>query len=203
MASSPPPIMKPQAHDPSGGYDALAHEFMLRRDPRIGVATVREWARTLPPGGAVLDLGCGHGVPISQALVQDGFEVHGVDASPVLVAAFRQRFPQAQVVCEAVEGSGFFGRTFDAVVAWGLLFLLAPHTQEALLHRVGSILHPGGSFLFTAPEQACSWTDVMTGRQSISLGSDGYRTILAAAGMALLAEHQDEGENHYYETRKV
>ena len=191
------------AHDPSSGYDALADEFMLHRDPAIGVATVREWARALPPGGTVLDLGCGHGVPISQALIEDGFKVYGVDASPVLVAAFRQRFPQVQVVCEAVEDSSFFGRTFDAVIAWGLLFLLAPHKQEALLHRVGSILHPGGSFLFTAPEQDCSWTDVMTGRQSISLGSDGYRTILAAAGMALLAEHQDEGENHYYEARKV
>ena len=188
--------------DSSSGYDALAHEFMRRRNPAVGVATVREWARALPPGSAVLDLGCGHGVPISQALIQDGFVVHGVDASPAMVAAFHDRFPQARVVCEAVEDSGFFGRTFDAVVAWGLLFLLAVDVQTALIHRVASVLRPGGRFLFTSPKEACTWTDILTGRPSISPGNAGYRASLAAAGLELLAEYQDEGENHYYDARK-
>ncbi|HEY9420990.1 MAG TPA: class I SAM-dependent methyltransferase [Thermoanaerobaculia bacterium] len=191
-----------RSSDSSRGYDALAHEFMLRRNPTIGVATVRNWARALPPEGAVLDLGCGHGVPISEALIQDGFVVYGVDASPAMVAAFHNRFPQAQVACEAVEDSGFFGRTFDAVIAWGLLFLLAADVQVALIHRVASVLLPGGRLLFTSPEQACTWTDVLTGRQSISLGNEVYRETLAAAGLELLTEYQDEGENHYYDARK-
>lgn len=194
--------MKQQASGSSNGYDALAHEFMLRRNPTIGVATVREWARALSPGGAVLDLGCGHGVPISETLIQEGFEVYGVDASPTMVAAFHDRFPQAHVACEAVEDSGFFGRTFDAVVAWGLFFLLAADAQVALIHRVASILRPGGRFLFTSPEQDCTWTDVLTRRPSVSLGQEAYQAILEAAGMELLAEYQDEGENHYYDARK-
>ncbi len=127
--------------------------------------------------------------------------VYGVDASPAMVAAFHERFPRAHVACEAVEDSGLFGRKFDAVVAWGLLFLLAADAQETLIHRVASVLLPGGRFLFTAPEQACAWTDRLTGRQSVSLGNEGYRTILAAAGLELLAEYQDEGENHYYDAR--
>ena len=114
--------------------------------------------------------------------------VYGVDASPAMVAAFHERFPQAHVACEAVEDSGLFGRTFDAVVAWGLLFLLAADAQEALIHRIASVLLPGGSFLLTAPEQTCTWTDMLTGRQSISLGNEGYRTILAAAGLERLAD---------------
>lgn len=188
--------------DASGGYEALAREFMHRRDPTIGVESVRQWSRELPSGGAVLDLGCGHGVPISRALVHDGFRVYGVDASAALVAAFRERFPQALVACEAVEHSRFFGRTFDGVLAWGLLFLLEPETQVALIQRVASALEPGGRFLFTAPEQACTWADVLTGRQCVSLGSDVYRTTLAAAGLALLGEHEDEGGNHHYDARK-
>jgi SAM-dependent methyltransferase len=194
--------MEQPVHDSSGGYDALADEFMRRRSPTIGVATVRDWARALPPGGAVLDLGCGHGVPISQALIEDGFVVYGVDASPAMVTAFHDRFPQAHVVCEVVEDSGFFGRTFDAVVAWGLLFLLAADAQAALIHRVASVLRPGGRFLFTSPKEACTWTDVLTRRQSISIGHEGYRATLAAAELELLAEYRDEGENHYYDARK-
>lgn len=80
----------------------------------------------LPEGVSVLDLGCGSGVPISEALLEEGCEVFGVDASPALVAAFRRRFPQAKVACEPVEESRFFDRTCDGVVAVGLLFLLAP-----------------------------------------------------------------------------
>jgi 2-polyprenyl-3-methyl-5-hydroxy-6-metoxy-1,4-benzoquinol methylase len=59
----------------------VATSFVAVRS-RIGAATVRSWARSLPPGAAILDLGCGSGVPIAQALLADGFDVHGVDASP-------------------------------------------------------------------------------------------------------------------------
>ena len=37
--------------DASNGYEALAREFMLRRDATIGVATVRQWARRLGGSG--------------------------------------------------------------------------------------------------------------------------------------------------------
>jgi cyclopropane fatty-acyl-phospholipid synthase-like methyltransferase len=85
---------------------------------------VAEWSQTLPSGATVLNLGCGTGVPISQALIERGFKVYGVDASPTIVAAFRARFPSVPVECAAVEDSDFFARTFDGVVAWGLFLLL-------------------------------------------------------------------------------
>jgi 2-polyprenyl-3-methyl-5-hydroxy-6-metoxy-1,4-benzoquinol methylase len=76
----------------------------------------------LPHGGTVLDLGCGTGLPISQVLIEGGFEVYGVDASTKMVAAFRARFPNVSVPCAAVKDPDFLGRTFDGVVAWGLSF---------------------------------------------------------------------------------
>ena len=94
--------------DPSNGYEAVASEFVERREQSsIGVATVRTWARSLPSGTSILDLGCGHGVPISMALMNDGFVIYGVDASPSLTAGFRRRLPHAHIACEAVEDSRF------------------------------------------------------------------------------------------------
>jgi 2-polyprenyl-3-methyl-5-hydroxy-6-metoxy-1,4-benzoquinol methylase len=49
---------------------------------------VANWWQMLPPGGTVLDLGCGTGVPISQALIERGFNLYGVDASRTMVGAF-------------------------------------------------------------------------------------------------------------------
>lgn len=185
--------------DRSSGYEGAAAEFMARRTGSgIGASTVRAWASALPAGASVLDLGCGHGSPVAQALLDDGFVVYGVDASPTLADAFRRRFPDAHVVCEPVERSTFFGRSFDGIVAIGLVFLLDPETQRALLRRMAAALSPGGRLLFTAPAETCVWTDVLTGRQSRSLGAGEYRAILADAGLALAGEQRDEGDNHYY-----
>jgi SAM-dependent methyltransferase len=195
--------MTPSAdQDPSNGYEAAAAEFVAQRDQWIGVATVRAWARTLSAGTAILDLGCGPGVPIARALIDDGFVVHGVDASPSLVAAFRRRFPHAQVACEAVEDSAFFGRTFDAVIAVGLMFLLSADTQRALLAKIAQTLNPGGRLLFTAPARPCTWNDILTGRLSVSLGAQAYQAILRDLGLTLVGEHRDEADNHYYDSQK-
>lgn len=185
------------SRDRSNGYEAVAGEFMAGRRG-VGAGTVRGWARSLVPGAAVLDLGCGHGVPISQVLMDKGFAVHGIDASPTLIAAFRERFPAVPAECAAVEESAFFGRTFDGVVAWGLMFLLPADTQTALVRKVTRTLNRGGRFLFTSPQAACTWPDALTGQPSISLGSDVYRRTLAAAGLEHVGEASDEGDNHYY-----
>ena len=42
--------------------------FLMARSTAIGVKEVRKWAETLPPGGSVIDLGCGPGFPITVAL---------------------------------------------------------------------------------------------------------------------------------------
>jgi SAM-dependent methyltransferase len=193
------PTKETTEDDPSNGYEAVASEFVERRgQSSIGVATVRKWARSLPSGASILDLGCGHGVPISMALMNGGFVIYGVDASPSLTAAFRRQFPHAHVACEAVEDSRFFGRTFDGIIAVGLMFLLPAAVQRDVIRKVALALDPGGRFLFTCPAQTCTWTDVLTGRQSLSLGVEEYKVVLSAVGFTPVTEYVDEGDNHYY-----
>ena len=184
--------------DLSNGWEAVARRFLGERSS-IGSRAVQRWARTLRADATILDLGCGSGVPISQSLIEAGLAVYGIDASPSMVAAFERRFPGVPVVCEAVERSSFFSRTFDGAVAWGLIFLLPADVQHAVIHRVAQALNIGGRFLFTAPSQACSWADASTGRVSLSLGASRYQALLADAGLTLVGEHEDEGENHYYD----
>ena len=108
--------------DRSNGYERVAAEFLARRGSShsagIGVSSVRKWAKTLPPGASVIDLGCGPGLPLTEVLVAEGLNVFGVDAAPSFVEAFRHNLPNTPVVCEAVQDSTFFNRTFDGVLAW-------------------------------------------------------------------------------------
>ena len=191
--------------DASNGFDAVAATYIAGRGAAVGgvgASVVRAWAAELPRGAAVLDLGCGPGVPITETLVGAGLRVWGVDASPRMLAAFRARFPDLPAECAGVETSRFFGRAFDAVVAWGLLFLLSEDAQALVIAKVARTLEPGGRFLFTAPRQACSWRDAQTGQPSRSLGAAHYERLLAAGGLRLLGTATDEGENHYYFARK-
>jgi SAM-dependent methyltransferase len=187
--------------DPSNGYESVAPIYIAARDRnpmRFGAEIVARWARRLPFGATVLDLGCGPGIPITQTLIDEGLRPYGVDASPSMIAAFRERFPDAPSVCERVEESSFFGRKFDAAVSWGLLFLLQPDTQATVIRRVSEALEPGGSFLFTAPWQIGSWSDSLTGLTSYSLGSECYRRLLTEAGFHWVGDDIDEGDNYYY-----
>jgi cyclopropane fatty-acyl-phospholipid synthase-like methyltransferase len=131
-----------------------------------------------------------------------GFSVFGVDASPRLIAEFQRNCPEAQTECAGVEDSAFFGRQFQGVVAWGIVFLLTPEKQIALIAKVAEALESGGSFIFTAPGQACTWSDVLTGQVSTSLGAQKYGEVLGRDGLAVLEEDSDEGDNHYYFAKK-
>ncbi len=188
--------------DTSEGWDSIAATFMAVRSS-VGAQMVRRWAKeALPPSTAILDLGCGSGMPIAQALVGEGFAVWGIDASPSLVAACRANLPDMPVRCEPVQDSDFFGRRFAGVVAIGLIFLLAETDQLRLLEKVADALEPGGRFLFSAPRERCQWRDSLTGRASRSLGMEAYAARLEEYGVVLAGCLTDEGQNHYYDAVK-
>ena len=192
--------------DQSNGYEGVAREFLARRgsgrSTGVGVNAVRQWAQALPHGSAVIDLGCGPGFPISEVLVAEGLNVFGVDAAPSFVKAFRRNLPNTPVVCETVQDSTFFGRSFDGVLAWGLIFLLSPDDQRRLVQRTADILVPGGRLLFTSCAEPLVWKDAMTGLESRSLGAEEYRRQLSAVGLSVTGEYEDEGQNHYYDVSK-
>lgn len=196
------------SEDGSNGYEEIASIYIARRGTRplvgdaIGAATIKQWAQTFHPGATVLDLGSGPGEPSTRILQEMGLAICAVDASAAMAAAFRERFPGVPIDQNTVESSQFFHRTFDGVLAWGLLFLLEPATQALVIKKVAGALNHGGRFLFTAPKEPVEWLDAMTGRRSQSLGAQTYERLLHNAGLTWVSEALDEGGNHYYFVEK-
>lgn len=194
--------------DRSNGYEAVSREFLAyrgdgrTRSTAIGVKEVRNWAKTLSRGGSVIDLGCGPGIPLTVVLAEEGLRVFAVDAAPSFVAAFLRNLPGIPVICESVLESDLFNRTFDAALSIGLIFLLNVDEQHQLIRRFAEILAPGGHLLFTATAQPAIWNDVMTGKESVSLGSEEYRRLLKDVGISVAKEYEDVGENHYFDAIK-
>jgi len=192
--------------DRSNGYEDIAMIFMNSRGQAIngiGATTVRCWAKTMPSGAVVLDLGCGTGIPVSKVLIDEGITVYGIDASPTLAKAFHQNFPDMPVACEAVEDSSFFNTEFDGIIACGLIFLMSEEAQIMLITKAAKALKAGGKLLFTAPYSVAVWKDIMTNRSSRSLGAEKYKELISTSGLSLIEEFEDEGDNHYYNAVKI
>lgn len=187
--------------DSSNAYETHAQTFLDGRDQSlIGSQVVETWGRTLRSDAAVVELGCGGGYPITRALQATGLKLWAVDSSPTLVSVFQGRFPDIPIECAKVQESVFFHRTFDAALAIGLLFLLPEEDQLSLIKKVARILNPGGRFLFTAPIEIGSWTDLNTGITCQSLGQARYEACLHASGFKVISTLSDKGDNNYYDT---
>jgi SAM-dependent methyltransferase len=199
--------------DSSNGYESVSEEFLAHRgkastrSTAIGVKEVRDWAKSLPRGSSVIDLDCGPGFPLTVVLVEEGLQVFAVDAAPSFVEAFQRNLPGTPIVCESVLESSvlksrMFDRTFDAVLSIGLIFLLRVEEQHRLIRRFADILVPDGRLLFTSTARPAVWKDVMTGLESISLGSVEYTKLLRANGISVAQEYEDVGQNHYFDAFK-
>jgi len=129
--------------------------------------------------------------------------VCAIDASANMVAAFRRHFPDINITCEPVEQSTFFGRSFDAVMAVGVIFLLPTKTQIEVISQISGALKSGGRFLFSAPIETGNWNDLLTGRPSTSLGIEAYKSALSECGLHLVNTYNDEGGSHYYDAQKA
>ena len=96
----------------------------------------------IPPGGRVLDLGCGSGEPIARDLIEAGRRVTGVDAAPALLAMCRTRFPGADWILADMRRLDLAQR-FDGVIAWHSLFHLTEADQEAMFGVFAAHAGPG------------------------------------------------------------
>lgn len=171
------------------GYDRISRAY------RADDAEEGEYApwldlveKRVPPGSAVLDLGCGCGVPVARRLAQ-GYAVTGVDLSAVQIARARELVPEATFVCADMSSVEFPPASFGAVVCLYALIHLPLAEQPPVLRAVATWLRPGGIFLATVGHTA--WT----GMEKDWLGVEGgdmwwshadaatYRLWLVEAGL--------------------
>jgi len=104
-------------------------------------------AELAPPGGRAraLDTGCGSG--FQTAILEElGYETHGIDLSPRLLALVANRARRSTLVVGDVQALPYRDDTFDTVTCCGstLSFLGAP---AVALGEIGRVLRRGGRVL--------------------------------------------------------
>jgi SAM-dependent methyltransferase len=133
------------------GYDHMAERYLESKDPHdpVTLAALEEMARMLRPGAAVLDLGCGPGVPATRWLQEHGYQVTGVDISTRQLMLARQQVPGAFFRKADMTALEYPPAAFDAVVSFYAIIHVPRSEQLALMNRIHDWLKPGGIFLTT------------------------------------------------------
>jgi len=112
----------------------------------------REWAlirRTVRPGAAILDAGCGFGEWVC-FLAERGYHAEGLDFSSELITRLRATYPLLTWQHGDVTSMPYEAGTFDAVISWGVI----EHDENGpgqALREFRRVLKPRGVAIVTVP----------------------------------------------------
>ncbi|MBA2719264.1 MAG: class I SAM-dependent methyltransferase [Chloroflexi bacterium] len=133
----------------AAGYDRIADTYLAWSGRRPSATRLHALAladAAIPPGGDVLELGCGAGLPMTAALAR-GRNLTGVDISEAQLERARANVPGATFLQADLTTLAWPAGSFDAVVAFYVLTHVPREHHAELLARIRRWLRPGGVFL--------------------------------------------------------
>ena len=171
------------------GYDQCAAAYHESRKSEAG----REFFAllgVLEDGAAVLDVGCGAGVPVTRTLAER-YSVTGVDISDSMIKLAKANVPTGVFLRADVMSVEFTPSTFDAVTAFYSIFHIPRQEHPALFRRIHDWLKPGGYLLCLLPRyDEETYIDEFFGSTMFwsSYAMGDYVQILNGIGFDLLEE---------------
>lgn len=141
-----------------------------------------------PPGGPVLDIGCGAGEPIARYVSERGYAVTGVDSSPAMIAKFRARLSGQQALVSDMRTLSL-GRLFHGILAWDSVFHLNHEDQRRMFPIFRAHAAPRAALMFTSGPAHGEAIGCLAGEPLYHASFDAaeYRKLLEHAGFSVVA----------------
>jgi ubiquinone/menaquinone biosynthesis C-methylase UbiE len=183
------------------GYNLAARRYDQGRDRFKNRDVVEPFCRLVRPGGRVLDVGCGAGIPVAQHLVASGFAVTGIDTSEAMLELASGRLPQAHLVRMDMRSLGFGDGSFDGVIACYSLIHVPMELHRQVIFDFERVLVAGGALLFSC---GChEWEGIGEFHGSPMFWSHPHpketrRSVLDAGFKPEFAEVREHGGEHHY-----
>lgn len=170
------------------GYDEIVDAYLDQfGELSVRAAKLAEIVTHLAVGAAVLDLGCGAGVPVARELASLGFDVTGVDASIGQIERARQNAPQACFVLGDMASMDFAAGAFDAVVAFYSITHLPRSEHAPLIRKIAGWLRPGGRFVASFGTVEGDWSGEWLGTTMVFSHNapEATRRMVCDAGLVI------------------
>jgi ubiquinone/menaquinone biosynthesis C-methylase UbiE len=126
------------------GYDEVADRYLAARTWGGDVDLLPEVVTRLSSGDAVLDAGCGAGVPVMQLLTDADLSVVGIDISSAQLALARPRVARAQLAQADLSTLPFGDGSFDGLVSYYAVIHVPRSDHRGAFAEFRRVLRPGG-----------------------------------------------------------
>jgi ubiquinone/menaquinone biosynthesis C-methylase UbiE len=183
------------------GYDTVALRYDAGRERFANRDVVEPFARRVRPGGSVLDVGCGCGIPVARQLVDSGFSVTGIDISQSMLDVASGRLPQARFVKMDMRRLAFADARFDGVIACYSLIHVPKELHRDVIFGFERVLRPGGALLLSCGRQ--EWEGIGDFHGAPMFWSHPHpketrRSVLDAGLEPEFAEVREHGGEYHY-----
>ena len=177
-------------------YSRHAHEVAQRYEA-IQSPLASSFARIFPPGGRILDIGCGSGRDLAE-LRRQGYEPFGVDATPELVELAQQAHPElaGKVQHGALPDLGMpFDGEFDGVLCSAVLMHIDTADLLNAALAIKACLKVNGRLLISIPRHRADADDQERdahGRLFKTYPPGYLRLIFERLGFSLIDQWENE-----------
>lgn len=173
--------------DNGEAYNLISDQFIQAREQMSLPKLLIRFAELVPSEGAILDIGCGSGVPITEYLVNKGFQVLAIDISIKLLEAAQKNIPNGRFM--QADIAEFSTKTrFQGILAYDSLFHLRYQEHEKVFRKLYDFLEDKGYLLFTHGGSEGEITGEMFGHEFSysSLGPEKTERFLTRLGFRVI-----------------
>ena len=129
------------------GYDKIAKKYYQDRDLFKNQKEIDDFISHQPSKAAVLDIGCGGGVPVLKILVEKEYCATGVDFSEGMLEIAKENVPEAELIQGDIMKTDFDAESFDGIISTYAVIHIYKTLHPALYQKIFSWLKPGGVML--------------------------------------------------------
>ncbi|PUA27300.1 MAG: hypothetical protein B0W54_11930 [Cellvibrio sp. 79] len=124
-------------------YNSIAEHWRNARKalPQKDRELFELFLNELPANSRVLDLGCGHGIPVAKLISDQGHRITGVDHSEKLLTFAQIEMPEHEWLLNDLENVEVTDN-YNGIVIWDSLFHLPRQEHLTLLRKAWSALQP-------------------------------------------------------------
>lgn len=145
--------------------------------------------------GKVLDLGCGTGIPFDQYIVDNGYQLTGIDIAEKHIEKAEENIPEANFIQGGFFDQDFERGSFDAIVSFYAIFHIPRDEHQELFERINYWLEEDGIVLVTMGAEEMSQNQGDIGGEEMlwsSYSPEKNKDIIRDAGFDIIDSYTED-----------